>query len=372
MSVETFSPSSPQLTWQNEAFSLRIKERLTPQSFERLLTSYLGEYRFQLPLYQYSYLFSFDQGLIDPETGEPMIAKAQRAIERRKKEFKPTLREEAELIGLQTINQLLTENQQIGAGIVWTSPPGDKDDGYGDYGFIFYGVVDGIKNGQRHITMNARRVEDGRDLEKFNQVLTALTGQSVHFENDTDFLQNPMLLDPQIINPEEIISQIFNPIDEQTQAIFEQALGNNGVLKPLIKDAVETYLRGNIKWFLRLMRALENLSEELKNPQLRNLTIKNNQLNPFLYDPRIIDFYSSFTPPPVSGSCGSTNNNDDFNLSNMLSSSNIFEKYSLNFKDEDEYGSLTFSCPHCGETHRRNPHQLLTHCPKTNKEIPKC
>ncbi len=345
MRTETFSQT--QSPWQNEAFSLEIKEPLKFKSFEELVISYLGEYRFQLPLYQYSYHFDRNQGLIDPNTQESMIVKAQRAIERKNKELKPILREEAELIGLKKINRLLTENLEIGAGIVWASPPGDKNDGYGDYGFIFYGVVDGIKNGQWHVTMNARRVEDGRDLEKFNQVLTALTGQSIHFKNDTDFLQNPMLLHRQIVNPEEIISQIFNPINEQTQAIFEQALGNNGVLKPLINEAVKAYLSGNYEEFVKLMTALENLSEELKNPQNRHFFIDdNNQPTPLLFDSRIINFYSSYQPPPVSGSCGSTSNSPN----SFWTSGNFFEKLLKQdlMSQLDHYED--YQCPNCGQT----------------------
>lgn len=357
--------------WSNEAFSLNIEEKKTSQSLESLLASYLGEYRFELHLYQYEYLFSETEGLIDPKTKEPMLLKAQRAIERRIKEGKSIQREEAELNGFYQISKLLTANQQIRAGFVWVSPPGEKSDGYGDYGFIFYGVIDGYQNGNWHISMNARRVEDGRSLEKFNQVLTHLTGQEVSFLSDVDFLNNPMLLSPQITDTEEIISNIFNPINEQTQQIFEQALGNNGFLKPLITMAVEAYLKGNYNEFQRLLTALENLAEELKN-SIQSIYLLNED-NPAIYtlNPAIIDFYSSYAPPPVSGSCGSTDNEkkDPFNL--MSSSSNILEKYKL-LSNKDEYGSLTFECPHCGEIHQREPHQLLTHCPKTGKEITKC
>ncbi len=389
MGIETLSTISTKKSpnWKNEAFCLEIKEKITPQSFEKLVTSYLGEYRFQLPLYQYSYLFDPNQGLIDPNTREPMIEKAQRAIERRIGEYKSTVREEAELIGLQKIYELLANNLTIGTGIVWASPPGDKNNGYGDYGFIFYGVVDGYKNGQWHITMNARRVEDGRDIEKFNQVLSLLTNQAAGFRKDVDFLRNPMLLGDQVVDVESIISQVFNPIDRQTQEIFNQALGNNGVLKPLINEAVRAYLSGNSEEFLKLMIALENISHKLKTGEI--FISDNSILEKFANSPwgkpnyivynlnstdedygliALANNHSNHLPPMVAGSCGST-----LSFLNRFNTNNVWERLlRLDLiTQSDRYED--YQCPNCGQTIqgelKDKPETWKTCCPHCGYEF---
>jgi len=362
---------------ENQAFSLEIKEKKTSRSIERLLASYLGEYRFQLPLYQYQYYFSAKEGLIDPNTDESMLIKAKRAIERRIQERRLIHREQAELEGLEKIRLMLVEklqedsqkdpNKFLGTGFFWISPSGEKTDGYGDYGFVFYGIVNRFDFNNFHITMNARRIEQGRNYESLNQLLQLLSGESsINFCSDVEFLKNPMLMSPDIIDPEDKIAEIFEPIDEEILQIFERALGRNGQLKPLLEKAIDAYLHSNIEEFIRLFTALENLSDDLLNSENSFSLIQQiNQIPIFAIDPKVIDFYSSYTPQQVSGSCGSTSARKTSNFLQELHMSSLRDLKDLLFNNRYE----DYECPQC---HGRIKGELKGKPETWHKNCPHC
>lgn len=352
---------------ENSAFSLQIKEQgLTPQALYRHLESYLGEYRFQLPIYSYS--LHLENGvLIDPETREPMIVKAQRAIEKRKNEGKDSSREEAEFTSLSFLGENLKPNDTF----IWVSPPGEKEEGYGPYGFFFIGQVDQF--GEK-VTIQARRADienyefEEKDFSKFREALSEIVGEELKLQSDQDFLNTPFILKSGqgAVDPEKIISKYFGPIDWQKLQEFSEKMN---FLKPLIEEFIRAYYETYPQEYLeKLLNTIENLAvaENLSNKQI--------DLN-YVSLPQLIDTFG-YTPPIVFGSCGSTSNSNGQSLIEKLThitmtTPNIFSK--LGFKEnEDEYGSLEFKCPNCGEIHQRPPHTLLTHCPKTGKEIPKC
>lgn len=351
---------------ENSAFSLGIKEPgLTPQALYRHLESYLGEYRFQLPIYSYS--LDLENGvLIDPGTREPMIFKAQRAIEKRKSEGKNTSREEAEFNGLAFLGENLKPNDTF----IWVSPPGKKNEGYGPYGFFFIGQVDHFG---KKINIQARRVDikndefEKRDFSRFRQALSKIIGEELELQTDLDFLNKPLILTPNqgAIDSEQIISQYFGPIDWQKLEEFSSKMIS---LKPLIDEFIRAYYEKyhSQEYLETLLNTIENLAiaENLSNKQI--------DLN-CVSLPQLMNNFGH-TPPAVFGSCGSTSNPNGQSLIERLTNimtQNIFSKLGLK-ENEDEYGSLEFKCPKCGEIHHRPPHTLLTHCPNTGEEIPKC
>ncbi len=353
---------------ENSAFSLKIKEQgLTPQALYRHLESYLGEYRFQLPIYSYS--LHLENGvLVDPETRESMIVKAQRAIEKRKSEGKNTFREEAELNGLAFLGENLKPNDTF----IWVSPPGQKDEGYGPYGFFFIGQVDQFG---KKVNIQARRVDieddefEKRDFSRFRQTLSEIIGEELNLQTDLDFLNEPFILTPSqgAVDPGQIISQYFGPINWQKLQEFSKKMI---FLKPLIDEFIRAYYGKyrSQKYLETLLNTIENLAiaENLDNEQI--------DLN-YVSLPQLMNTFG-YTPPVVFGSCGATTNQNRQSLIEKLTNitmttSNIFSKLGLK-ENEDEYGSLEFKCPNCGEIHHRPPHTLLTHCPKTGKEIPRC
>lgn len=355
---------------KNSAFSLEIKEQgLTPQALYRHLESYLGEYRFQLPIYSYS--LDLENGvLLDPETREPMIVKAQRAIEKRKSEGKNIFREEAELNGLAFLGENLKPNDTF----IWTSPPGQKDEGYGPYGFFFIGQVDEFG---KKVSIQARRVDikddefEKKDFSRFREALSEIVGEKLALQTDLDFLNRPFILTVSqgAVDPEQIISQYFGPINWQKLQEFSEKMN---FLKPLIDEFIRAYYGKyrSQEYLETLLNTIENLAiaEKLSNEQI--------DLN-HIPLPQLMDNFG-YAPPVVFGSCGATSNPNGqslieklTNITMRMTTSNIFEKLGLK-ENEDEYGSLTFKCPNCGEIHQRPAHTLLTHCPKTGKEIPRC
>lgn len=345
-----------------EAFSLKIEEPTDHSSLYKLIESYLGEYRFQLPVYHYQ--LKIENGeLIDPLTKESMVVKALRALKRRKELGLNTQREEKELEAL----EYLGENLRIGDTVIWVSPPGEKNEGYGNYGFFFYGIV----SNDGSIEMTARRVDltddefKRRDFSRFAQTLSSITqNEKYQLKTDLDFLGSPVILRPNegVVDIDEIIAQNFGRIDFEKLREFGRIIDS---LRPLIEEFIRAYQNREDPHRLRkILNVIENLAqtEELAGE---------NPINLSLVDFRKLEEIYGFTPPQVFGSCGGTSPDDESsNFFERLSTSNIFGKLGLD--QSDKYGLLTFRCPHCGETHRREKNQLLEYCPKTGQEIPKC
>lgn len=354
----------------NLAFNLKIKEKTNPDSLYKLIESYLGEYRFQLPIYHYRLQLK-DSKLIDPLTQESMVDKARRALEKRQSLGLSFQREEAELKAL----DYLGENLRPMNTLVWVSPPGKKEDGYGSYGFFFYGFVD--NNGD--INMTARRVEmtneefEERDFSRFANILYEITNdnQFLNMKTDIDFLSSPIILrlEEGIVDIEKIIESYFGKIDLERLRSFSKEIE---FLRPLIDHFIEAYLekKADDSYLISLFNTIENLALSI-NVSHQDFDFR------FIPLDRLIKHFG-YTPPQVLGSCGSTSSNQsNQSLIERLtelpfSTSNILRKLGLSSDNEDEYGSLTFHCPACNSEHTRPKGKLLTHCPTTGKEIPKC
>lgn len=353
----------------NLPFSLNIKEKTNFDSLYRHIESYLGEYRFQLPIYHYRLKLQ-DGRLIDPSTQEPMVDKARRALEKRQSLGLSFQREEAELKALDYLGKNLKPMDTL----VWISPPGEQKDGYGSYGFFFYGFV----NNNGDIEMTARRVEmteeefEKKDFSRFAETLYQITdNQFLNMTTDIDFLSSPIILRLKegVVDIEKIIELHFGKIDLEKLRLFSQQIE---FLRPVINHFIEVYLEGKADNFYltSLFNTIENLALS------KNISRQN-------FDPRLIPLdrliqYFGYTPPQVFGSCGSTSSNqNNQSLIEKLTelpflTSNILRKLELYSDNEDEYGSLTFHCPACNNEHTRPRGKLLTHCPTTGKEIPKC
>lgn len=91
------------------AFTPEFYEKSPRQQITDDLTSYLGEYRFNVP--EFKYKIGINNGrLVDPNTGEDMEDKAQKSIEEREKNGLGITREVAEKEGLASIVVQLNQN----------------------------------------------------------------------------------------------------------------------------------------------------------------------------------------------------------------------------------------------------------------------
>ena len=321
----------------SDAFRIEYKPDIPENVLIDDVVSYLGEYRFNLQ--KYSYTFKFKDGkLRDPHRGESMEDVTQRAIRRHIQEGKSFLRETAEQKGFINLDNQLGSAKQ-GDTLIWASPPGPKEDGYGDYGFIFIGNVDIQDESGKTIRMTAVRVESPK-IEQFNKTMRLLTGEKTDYKSAEEFLANPKILSGHLGEDyvDALLGMSFSfKRDYEEQEEFAKIIHS---INPLIKDFMSVVRWGTSVEKVKAFNALENYFLKLKKDY------QNSARGEIIYvralkNIKIKDIVGDFghKPPVTVGSCGSTKSNE-------LTSSNMFSKGSfLNslFGNEER-----FTCPKCG------------------------
>ncbi len=315
------------------AFKHEFYEGATRQQIADDVVSYLGEYRFEVP--EFNYTMGLVGGrLTDPNSGELMVLKAKKAIETRKTEGLGTSREEAEFEGLLSIERQLREKRGT---IVWFSPPGDEKDGYGRYGFGYTGTVNGDA-----VDMTAIRVENP-EIEDFNRASNALWGKK--YEEAEGFLSSPQIIDIEPDRVKDFIHGNFEIKDKRGKEIFKKALKR---LDSVISEYTQVVKRGTSEQKRRALYALENITLEVKENLESSLEANVIYLSDFVHPNLTVAMgmkkYIS-EPPKVLGSCGATGRVES---NNIFSNLNVFEDSTrsiLNSNSEDE--TEWFTCPKC-------------------------
>lgn len=315
----------------SDAFRVEYKNNIPEQVVYDDVVSYLGEYRFSLPKYTYSLKFK-DGKLRDPNRNDSMEELSQRAIDLKKKEWKPSVREQAELRGFQSLNDQL-KYAKTGSTIIWASPPGPKEDGYGDYGFVYFGKVENTNSEDKSIKMTALRVEKP-SIAQFSKAIQMFGDEKANNRSAEEFLANPQVFAEDIKEgyAEAILGRVFDfKPNEKEQEKFNQIIKK---MFPLIWDFVKSSRS------LRGLYSLENYAIELKKDYERFEMEGAIEVVDFSVPKAIRDIIGNYghEPPKMAGSCGSTNNN-------RTRTSNIFNALSsLNSLSEEEW----FTCPKCG------------------------
>lgn len=314
---------------ESQAFNPEFYEKSSNQQITDDLTSYLGEYRFNVP--DFKYIIGINNGrLVDPNTGEDMEDKAQKSIEEREKNGLGITREVAEKEGLASIVVQLSQNPT--GTIVWFSPPGQKEDGYGEYGFGFVGKVNGDV-----LEMTAIRLENPQ-ISDFNKASKALWGKEYH--SPEDFLRTPKVINQEQELIEEFIHGNFEIRDQKTKEIFSSSLSK---LKGAINHTARIIKTGTEREIKSAINTLENLALEVKGKYESSFDAK----IVFLADFKVPDFAIAMNtqryqapPPPVLGSCG---------MSGKTETSNILGKLLSPFGNGlyDKSDQEWFSCPKC-------------------------
>lgn len=305
----------------SKAFNIEQLPSVTDEEFREQVVSYLCEYRLSIPEFHYDLYYSQDgkgnQGLSDRPGGELIKHKAQRAVLERNMRKDPIHRELAEEQALSKLDQELAFAQE-GDSVVWISPPGPKDEGYGDYGFVFHGTLDG----QRRLGMRAVRI-DGQTVEDANTFISDVLGEKVEKRDADEFLADPVVL-PFTLHPILLHSKLrehfgFTP-NKEDQEIAEQVIKD---LKIPINEFVgmRNFVSSGEK--IKALHALENYALERKE-YYKN---RRADFSTSLY--KASDVYTerdlaglmithSHEPPKVAGSCGSTGSTS-INSNNPLS-----------------------------------------------------
>lgn len=304
----------------SDAFRNEYREGTSNQSVVDDVVSYLGEYRLQVPKHSYSLRFK-DGRVRGPHGSESMYDLCQKAIDLRRKEKKSFIRETAERYGFESLDRQL-QNAVPNSTIIWMSPPGPKEEGYGNYGFVFLGkVYQGYSTG-KNLQMTAIRVENPT-IEQFNKAFYMLTDEKTEAEHAEEFLDSPRVMNEDIKEGyvDAVLNRVFNyrldrEKQEKFQAIIDRAL-------PLIYDFANNPLRTRDDLY-----ALENYVLELKR-DVGSFDKKT--------PARLGELTGGYRqePPKAAGSCGSTKSSN--NIINSISSTN-------SLFSENEW----FTCPKCG------------------------
>lgn len=342
---------------QTAAFTHEYPRDVSPPLLYKDIVSYLGEYRFELQ--KDSYELVFDGAMIrDSFIGEPMTKRARRAIKKKEDHWEKTTREEAELQGFKSLEEQL-ESAEDGDLIVWLSPPGPKDEGYGDYGFVFAGEISPYKELSRgaRLLMTAYRVEQP-NLEDFNEFFQFFIEDDASFQTAEEFISHPQLargITKQMIEellPESFSFRFSNEGAEQFQAALQK-------LHPHINEYIRMVQTGKPEKDLReAFNALENYALFLRMPL--------NKPQGFSF-PQLINYFG-YQPKRVGGSCGSSSSgglSSSNNLLNSISSLGL-SRESNNFHcpscHRESQGPVGNQCPNCHITREEAQQRGLTTC----------
>jgi hypothetical protein len=321
----------------SDAFRIEYpKDILDDIVFDDVVT-FLGEYRLNLQKASYKLIFR-DGKLRDPRRGEPMETQSQRAIEDKFWRGKSVIREKAEKEGFARIDSQLNIIKDVGT-IIWASPPGSKEEGYGDYGFIFVGKVSKQNSREKEINMTAIRVENPT-ISQFNKAMHLITGEKTENKTPEEFLRNPKVLQENLDEGyvDAILGISFEyKLKKEERKKFMKIIQR---MDPLIKDFINLVKTGSAGEKIKGLNALENYALRIKKDY------ENNEENIIYFkqknDLKIKDIMGDFghKPPVVGGSCGSSSSKDNLTSSNFLNRRSSL----LNSLTEDQEW---FTCPKC-------------------------
>lgn len=233
------------------AFRHEFYESAEDSQIREDLISYLGEYRFKVP--EFNYRLGLKEGkIVDPNTGESMLYKAKKAVERRMQDGLNYSREEADFEGLLSLEKQLKVNSD--RTIVWFSPQGREEEGYGDYGFAYVGKKIG-----NSLEMTAIRLEKPT-LRDFNKASGALWEQ-IGYQKAEEFIKDPRVIDVPRNMVKEFIIGNFQIGDTKLVDVFRASLGK---LHAVIGDYIKIVRTGTDVQKEKALNAVENLAIELK------------------------------------------------------------------------------------------------------------
>lgn len=339
---------------ENRAFELEYKKPINTDALRDDVMSYLGEYRFKLPTYDYNFFYSRGPdglfALRDKYDGDSMKDKAVRAIIRNEKNNKPTNREQAELKGLLTLErQLATTNN--GDMVLWVSPPGSKEEGYGNYGFVYIGSIHENSEDEKRIDMTAIRINNP-SLNQFNSYLSFITDSKKYFQKDTEFLESPFVLNYPSELAIKTLLEMFKI--EKDPEIHKKFTNSMEALSPVIESLISSLQNeDSIEVKQRIFNTLENLATKMYRSRGREYGAIIDNLDSSGAAIAIIKF-GNVKPETVAGSCGASGSSNDILSNNIFNSSQSALKDILSNDHYDDY-----ECPHC--------HKSLSGESKTNK-----
>lgn len=343
---------------ESAAYRTENLKNIPDQEIRDELQSYLAEYRFKLSRHKYDLVY-FDHHLRDIYNYEPMLEKTTRSIELRKSQWKNTSRESAEHQGIQNLDTIL-QDATLGDRIIWASPPGSKLEGYGNYGFIFSGIIDDVSDGRKHVAMTVLRIEE-TSIVAYNKLIATILGQPIQFSSSEEFLAQPFILQNMRTDPEIVLYHMIAP-EKMNDTQFKLAMGT---IEPLVKQFIfEARSGASADRLKQLFYTIENLAIKLnKSTDFAELYSLSDSLHQNLEG--IVQQHGMFKPPIIGGSCGSSG--EDNSLDTLLNR-NIMNKLTNNILATILGESEGFECPRC---HYKTHEPVGNQCPNANCKLTK-
>lgn len=322
------------------AVVLKAREQETRNNMLR----YLGEYRLAVKFDEIYYREgrnSKGERFLAAIEEEPISQRFRNAISEKIKEGKNARREIAECHGFQKVEERFLGDEDF--LFLWISPPGRKEDGFGDYSFTFVGEA---QNKAIRMVLYRNKLS----LEKHKEIAGIFSGEKKDLETDIDFLANPIFIQKEegLKSAEDVLIKIGEK--ERIDLSWRQRLEEKvGVLVDEFNDAVKRNAQDLELQMIK--RAIENFTIEGEGEIDSRRFISNN-----LNVRQVIDTYGSYAPPAVGGSCG-------------ISSSTLMESHSAWNLESDKYGERTFECPKCHKINVRPKDKLLERCQHCDNEV---
>lgn len=338
------------------------------------LVRYVGEYRLGVKFDEYYYT-----SVKSSQTGEEHFTAGgfetiqdliSNTIKAREELGVSTKREVAEGVGFQKLEKELLE-REVGTMAIWVSPPGSKEEGYGEYSFTFLAQSVMGESGKR-VRMIPYRNE--YSLEEHNEYLSKITRKDIHFQRDTEFLAHPFIIDQisDMQSPEDILKKIGEKEE------FENSWNEDFYYKaqPLIQYFISLVeMNASEEELIKARHAIENFGiayREDKEVVLfsgEEKTLENYSID---YGRNLAYGWGMVEPPKVKGSCPTAileANGEVTDILDVFSPSQFHNKYNLL---ADSKGPRTFKCPNCDTENVRPYETLLPNCLHCKKAIPRC
>lgn len=337
----------------SRGFSVEYAPNTSEAELRDDITSYLAEYRFRVGKFDYPLVFTQDHEgstIRDVRRGESMLVKAKRSIREKRMREENSAREEAEAQGISILSIQLS-NASEGDSMLWFSPPGKREEGYGDYGFAFLGRVRRTIQVEgeirKDIEMSAIRLEKP-EMSDFNNAFEFLIGRGLNAQKPEEFLRNPVVL-ANSYTKDQLEAQIRRRfIVKGGREEIEWAGGAIVQLDPAINEFIRLTKFGTREEKLDAFYSLEKHAVQLDKWRREGVTIEPSS-RPTLDQLRFV--YKDVELETVAGSCPIANKSGNIFESSYNALNNAINEWfncpSCNYKADGPVGN---TCPNCGLT----------------------
>ena len=326
--------------FDRKAYSeVKNKERLDAYTKKQLET-HLGE-RFNVLISQTRYEIKNKQ-IYGENTNEPFMQMLSRGVEYRKKYGNPLdwERETAEVVGFRKIEEaLLLEKAKIGDMMLLISPPGE---GESIYKHNFYDVFT-LKEDEKGKHVEAIRYSSSLTNSEYVEKLKPIKDIS-KAAKDTDFLANPIRIDPFLKTADDIHKYLHKDHEFITKEEFDQILD---ITTPLITSYINTLSEKPFDENLQLLTYNAILNKADIAIQLVKDKEKNDFVKDYILQSQFIskeEIYHLGIQPVrvVSSGCGASGGFAALGVLNNTASPFSVSEFGKK-KQEQEW----FSCPKC-------------------------